>query len=111
MKILVTDEMVEAAFDWLKNNAANAAQAKASRIRAEYRVKQEKAQVFLDAEGTVAEREAKAMASDAVDECIDYEIEAIERDEFFRNQKEKCIAIIEAWRTEQSNLRAMGKVG
>ena len=111
MNILISDKMVQMAFDWLKDNAGKAAQAKAARIRAEHGVKKAKAHAFLAAEGTVAEREAKAIASDDYDEAADAECQAIEQDEFYRNQKDKAIAIIEAWRSEQANLRALGKVG
>jgi hypothetical protein len=35
---------------------------------------------------------------------------AVEADEEYRNQRSKCEAVIEAWRTVQSNYRAMAKV-
>ena len=108
---LINEDMISAAFDWLHDNSRAAAKAKADRIRAEHRTKQVRAQVFLESEGTVAERESKALASNRYDEAIDAEITAVENDEFHRNQRNKAEAIIEAWRTEQSGLRAMSKVG
>jgi len=109
--MLISDDLVEKAFDWLKDNAAQSAAAKAARIRAEHNVKRVKAQKFLESEGSIAERDARAIASDEYAEAIDQECEAVERDEFHRNQRNKASAIIEAWRTEQSNYRAMQKVG
>ena len=109
--VLVPDDLVQSAFDWLHDNSKPAAAAKAARVRAEYKTKQVKARVFLESEGTVAEREAKALASDRYDEAVVAEIDAVEKDEFHRNQRSKAEAIIESWRTEQSNLRAMTKVG
>lgn len=108
---LVTEKMVREAFDWLDENASDAAQAKAERIRAEHGVKKARAKAFLDASGTVAEREAKAIASAAYNEAAEREVQAVGRDEWHRNQRNKCEAIIEAWRTECSNLRGMGRVG
>ena len=108
---LVNEDMIQAAFDWLHDNSKPAAAAKAERIRAEYRTKQIKAKAFLEAEGTVAEREATALASSQYDEAVDAEIQAVENDEFHRNQRSKAEAIIESWRSEQANLRAMSKVG
>ena len=109
--MLIPDQLVETAFDWLKDNAGKAAQAKATRIRAEHAVKRAKAKVFLASDGTVAEREAKAIASPEYDAAVDAECKAVEQDEFYRNQRDKATAIIEAWRTEQSNLRSLSKVG
>ena len=108
---LITDQMVQAAFDWLNEQVQHAASAKADRIRAEYATKQAKANAFLDAEGTVAERDAKAVASNVFHAAVEKETKAIAKDEFFRNQRDKCTAIIEAWRTQSSNYRALGKVG
>lgn len=109
--MLVDNKTVEAAFDWLHDNREKSAAAKAIRIRAEYAVKKAKAKGFLDATGNNAEREAQALMTDEYDKAVDAEIEAIEADEFHRNQRSRCSALIEAWRTEQSNYRAMGKVG
>lgn len=108
--MLVDDRTVQAAFDWLHENREASAASKAMRIRTEYAVKQAKAKAFLAASGNNAEREAKALVSDEVATAIEEEIRAIEADEFHRNQRSRCSAIIEAWRTEQSNLRTMAKI-
>lgn len=109
--MLITDKMVHAAFDWLKENSGTAAAARANRIRAEHNTKKVKGKCFLEAEGSnIAERDARALQSPSLDEAIDAEAEAVRVDEWHRNQRNKAEAIIEAWRTEQSNLRAMGKV-
>jgi len=108
--MLVSEEMVQQAFDWLHDNRQASAHAKAMRIRAEYAVKKARSKAFLDATGNNAEREAKAMQTDEYDKAVEEEIVAIEADEFHRNQRNRCGAIIEAWRTEQSNLRSMAKI-
>lgn len=109
--MLIEDRMVQEAFDWLGGNCRNAAHAKADRIRAEYNVKQVRSRLFLSATGTVAEREAHAIASTEYEEAVNREAETVGNDEWHRNQRNKCAAIIEAWRTEQSNIRSMAKVG
>lgn len=109
--ILISDDLVQSAFDWLRENTRPAAAAKAARIRAEHTTKRVKAQMFLEASGSVAERDARAIASDEYLEAVDAEASAVEQDEYHRNQRNKAEAIIDAWRTEQSNYRAMGRVG
>ena len=111
MSALITEKMVQLAFDWLNENADNAAAAKAQRIRAEHKTRQVRSQVFLECEGTVAEREAKALVSDRYDKAVHDECMAVEADEFHRNQRNRCEAIIDGWRTEQSNYRAMARIG
>jgi len=108
---LISDDMVQKAFDWLNENSNMAAGAKADRIRAEYGVKKAKAKVFLASAGTVAERESEAICSDEFSNAVEKEAEAVADDEFYRDNRSKCIAIIDAWRTEQSNLRGMSRVG
>lgn len=110
MKPIITDEQAQAAFDWLQENAAAAAAARAQRERMEYKVKQVKARAFLEAEGTVAEREHKAVAADEYDQVIDQLIGAVNQDEFHRNQRNKCEAIISAWQTCKSTERAFARV-
>ena len=112
MSALIPEKTVELAFEWLKDNAEASAAAKAAKIRAEHRTRQVRAEMYLAAEGgTVADREAKAIASEDYDKAVDEECKAVEADEFHRNQRNRCEAIIDAWRTEQAGIRAMGKIG
>ncbi|MCA0276306.1 MAG: hypothetical protein LCH86_09895 [Proteobacteria bacterium] len=110
MRFIIRDETVHAAFDMLEANAHAAAVAKAMRERTEDDRKAARARVFLKATGTVAEREAQALISDEYQQACEHFYAAVEADEEHRNQRGKCEAIIEAWRTCQSNFRAMGKV-
>lgn len=108
---LVSDKMVQDAFDWLQDHADTAAKARAEKIRAEYAVKVARALVFAESEGTVAERQAYADCAPSSRNAYDDEADAVEKDEWHRVNRSKCEAIIDAWRTEQSNLRSMGRVG
>lgn len=110
MRFLIRDETVHAAFDMLESHAQPAAAAKAMRERREDERKAVKARAFRNATGSVADREAEAILTDEYRLASEAFYTAIEADEEYRNQRSKCEAIIEAWRTCQSNFRAMGRV-
>ena len=107
---LIRDETVHAAFDTLELHAQPAAAAKAMRERREDQRKAAKARSFLKATGSVAERDANAILSEEYQVACEAYYTAIEADEEYRNTRSKCEAIIEAWRTCQSNFRAMGRI-
>ncbi len=112
MNVLVSNQMVTAAFDWLDDHAAPAAAAKAELIRAEHNVKRVKARLFLASnETSVAAKDAWAMSQDEYGGACEREAEAARNDEYHRREREKCQALIEAWRTESANYRTMTKVG
>ena len=106
----IRDETVHTAFDTLESHAQPAAAARAMRERREDESRAAKARAFLKASGSVAEREAHAVLSEDYQQARERYYAAVEADEEFRNVRSKCEAIIEAWRTVQSNFRAMGKV-
>jgi hypothetical protein len=106
----IRDETVRDAFDTLEIQAQPAAAAKAMRERREDQRKAAKARIFLKATGSVAEREASALLSEEYQIACEAYYAAVEADEEYRNTRSKCEAIIEAWRTCQSNFRAMGKI-
>jgi len=106
----IRDETVHAAFDALQSHAQPAAAARAMRERREDERRAAKARAFLRATGTAGEREAQSLLDEGYQQACERYYAAIESDEEFRNERSKCEAIIEAWRTVQSNWRAMGKV-
>ncbi|MFA7256958.1 MAG: hypothetical protein WC047_05230 [Kiritimatiellales bacterium] len=110
MRFTIRDETVHAAFDMLESHAQPAAAARAMRERRDEERRQAKARAFLHAAGTVAEREAHSVLDEGYRIACENFYAAVEADEEYRNQRSKCEAIIEAWRTVQSNYRAMGKV-
>lgn len=107
---IIRDETVHAAFDMLESHAQPAAAARAMRERREDERRAAKARAFLRATGTAGEREAQSVLDEDYRLACERFYAAVEADEEFRNQRSKCEAIIEAWRTCQSNFRAMGKV-
>lgn len=109
-RFTIRDETVHAAFDALEAHAQPAAAARAMRERRDEERRQAKAKAFLHATGTVAEREAKSLLDEGYLQACERYYAAVEDDEEYRNTRSKCEAIIEAWRTVQSNFRAMGRI-
>lgn len=111
MSALVTDEMVSAALEYLSRSTVDSAKAKAERVMAEHNRKRVRARMILDSDQTTATmREADAEASQPYLEACQAERDAVERDEYHRAARIKADAIIEAWRTENANIRAAEKV-
>jgi len=108
MRQIVSDEKVETAFDWLAEQGGNSAQAKAEKELAEGMIKALKAEVFLQSEGTVAERQAKADCHPRVIAGIKEFARAAGADNFHVNERKTHTITIEVWRTEQSNMRSLG---
>jgi hypothetical protein len=68
-------------------------------------IKQAKAHSFLLAEGTVAEREQKALASDKYTEAVKAHITALVQFKKIDNERQHEQRIIDIWRTLSSNRR------
>jgi hypothetical protein len=83
------------------NHAAFAGQVK----YLEEGLKQAKSHAFLLAEGTVAEREAKAQASVKYADAVDAWVDALKKFKELDNQRNHEMRIIDIWRTLSSNRR------
>lgn len=111
MSNLVTEEMMGAALQFLSENTMATAKAKADRVMAEYARKRCRARLIVESNQTsFAMKEASAEASEAYLQACQFEADAVERDEYFRAARAKAEAIIEAWRTENANIRAAERV-
>lgn len=108
--IRIPDEHVQHAFDLLKSG--DHATARAAYEFAEKQLKVTLAKATLQANGkTVGEREATALASPEYERALsDFRLVA---SSYYRerDRREAAAAIIDAWRTQQSDMRAMGRVG
>lgn len=108
---IVSDDMVEAALRYLSENTAATAKAKADRVMAEHNRKVVRAKLILDApDGPMTMKEAWAEAHNNYSIACMNEAESVKADEYHRAARAKAEAIIEAWRTEQSNIRAAERV-
>jgi len=108
--IRIPDSHVEHAFELLKSQKHAAA--RAAYEFAEKQLKVVLARATLQANGkTVGEREATALASPEYERALtDFRLVA---ETYYgeRDRRDAASAIIDAWRTQQSDMRAMGKVG
>jgi hypothetical protein len=107
--MLIRPEWVENAVEYLMGNSQAAAAAKGMVVRCEYQRKRVRAQLILMAEGTSLHKEAWAEAH------ADYEIaceklaQAEVDYEFHRNERNKCMAILDTFRTQEATSRQLSR--
>lgn len=112
MKPLVTDEMLQAAFDYMHEGAQLAAQAKADRLLAEHRREKIFSELLLKAPGKSADqRRAWAKAHDDHWRACVVEAQCEKDLEEHRRRLVQAQAIVEAWRTESASARHLGRMG
>lgn len=108
--IRIPDDHVQHAFDLLKSG--DHAAARAAYEFAEKQLKVTLARAEMAANGkTVGERQATALTSPEYERALsDFKLVA---GTYYRerDRREAAVAIIDAWRTQQSDARAMGRVG
>jgi hypothetical protein len=105
---LVTDEQVELALDWLRDNAAAIGEAKRQAVQTEKMVKHIEALAMkAHSEMPVAAQKREAQASDRYKQAILAEAEAAGAYEAMRSLREAAALKIEVWRSSNANYRAM----
>lgn len=106
---MISDEDAEAAVTFLRDNAVEAAQARADRIYIEQFRKTVKAQLMKEYENkgvtTSVAQEREAYADPRYLQQLDAIQEAVFRDEKCRFLREAAMAKLEAWRTLSANER------
>lgn len=108
--IIIPEKHVEHAFEILKSQ--DHARSRAAYEFAEKNLKVVLAKATLQANGkTVGEREATALASDEYERALTAYRLVAEGYYIERDRRDASSAIIDAWRTQQSDMRAMGRVG
>ena len=106
----IPDKHVQHAFDVLRSGEH--AQAKAAYEFSEKHLKAVVARLSVSSNAaSAAQREAEALASDTYEKALTAFRLVAETYFKERDRREAASAIIEAWRTIQSDLRAAGKVG
>ncbi len=110
MSFHINDDQIEAAFEVLHSQAH--AKARAAYDYAEKRIKAALAKATLEADGkTVGERDAKALISESYGAALKHYHLIAENYFSERDRRDAASAVIDAWRTQQSDARAMGRVG
>lgn len=102
---MISENKVEEALSFLAKNANLIGQLRGQKAYLEHRIKIERSQRFLDADGTVGERESWAWTDPTVRElCIEYRDCVSELETLLT----KCKAgelVIEVWRSQSANQR------
>lgn len=107
---MITDDEIEKAVEYLRNNARPAAQAKANRIYMEEFRKVVKAQIMREhSASALGTQEACAYSDPRYKQHLEALREAVEKDEYNKWMMVAAEAKVEAWRTQQANQRAEGK--
>jgi cell division GTPase FtsZ len=105
---ILSDDEIQKAVDWLRDNADESAKCRAERIYIEEYRKSLKALLmkkFVELPISAQEREAYAHA-DYINHIKALKI-AVEKDEKMKFLRASAEAKIEAWRTQQANLRSI----
>jgi hypothetical protein len=109
---MIDDNAVQRAVDWLLDNAAASAKARADRVLLDEMTKVIKARLMRQSKETsLAAQERDALASDEYETHLRGLAVAVELDEKYRAQRAAADARLECWRTLSSNARTIGKVG
>lgn len=110
MSDVISDEAVDKALEFLRNTADEAAVASANVAYLAEFLKTTRATIKLRQIGVSnAVAEDKALAHPDYLAALDGYKEAVRQDKFYRFKREAADALIRAWQTKCSNLRAEGK--
>lgn len=105
---MISDEDVEKAIDFLRDNADQAAKARAERIYMDEFRKSLKALIMKEhIDATVSAQEREAYADPRYQTHLEALRQAVYRDEKARFMRVAAEAKIEAWRTSSANQRAI----
>ena len=105
---IVTDEELEKALSWLRDNAQDMGAAKAETVRAGHMLKHTKAiEMKRHNEKPASHQEREAYASEAYLAALERDAIAAGEYEKMRSLREAAALKIETWRTEAANYRAM----
>lgn len=103
---------IEKAIDYLRESASDAAQARANMKYLSEFLKTKRAQLKVAQVGmSNAAAEDVALADPSYIEVLEGYKEAVRHDAFHSFKREAAAAMIDAWRTQQSNARAEGRIG
>ena len=111
---MITDKQLEWAMDILIDRESQAAKARAAHEHMSDLDKVVLAKLTNDAPSdlkSAASRETWARAHDTYENHLDQKRVLAEMDYKLRDRRSAANAIVEAWRTEQSNARASSRVG
>lgn len=103
---LPDEKQVERALRYLEESEEAYARAMARKEKMESALKVARDIAFLEADGTVAERQARAGISAAYRSAVDEMEEAYVQAEILKAKRQRAILTLEIWRSLNSNRRA-----
>jgi hypothetical protein len=103
----ISEEEVDKALEWLRDNAHAMGAAKERVVKAGHMIKHIKALEMKKHEGAVSKAEMLAMASDTYKEAILEDAMAHAEFEKMKSLREAAALKIEAWRSQEANYRSM----
>jgi hypothetical protein len=106
---VINENRLERAMKYLAETDELAAALRAETDRSEFKAKQVKATVFLTSEGTVAEREARALIYESTTQAYDAHFKAIREYHAVANKRALEQLVVELWRSINAN-RRMGNI-
>ena len=101
----LTEDRVEQALIVLAQTDRQHAELEGELKRSEMALKQVKAHIFLQATGTVAEREAKAEASDEYAKAVNTWVENYTQFKILHNERQHETLVSQIWQTYSANRR------
>ena len=105
---LPTEEIVGKALTYLADTDADYAEALSAVNAIEHQLKVLKAQEFLNASGTVAEREAVALTSEGYRQALDDLSEAVTTRDLLATRRKRAELTVDVWRSLNANRRMGG---
>ena len=102
---MITDSKVEEAIGVIAKNADLIGQLRGQKAMLEHRIKIERGQRFLEAEGTVAERESIAWTDPSVYRLCEEYRDCVTELETLLTKFRAAELTTEVWRTQQANSR------
>ncbi len=109
--MIISEELVHTAVDYLTTQSQRAAEAKGNLVRADYHRRRIRAQLILASDQkSQGLREAYAEAHEDYAEICEKLAKCEEAYEWHRNERSKCDTVCEMWRTEQATIRGLRRV-
>lgn len=102
---MISDKKVEEALGVIAKNADLIGQLRGQKAYLEHRIKIERGQRFLDAEGTVSEREAWAWTDSSVKTLCEEYRDCVTSIDTLATKFKAAELTIEVWRTQAANER------
>ena len=108
--MIVTDDMVSEAVQWLASSDQLAENVSLARRAADHALDEAKSRAFLESVGTVAERNAMSIVSEQYLEAAQVDSLAEARWQKFTHKRDYAKTIVDIWRTQNANQRAAESV-